>query len=577
MVMCCVIGSIASASSTASLLRSRGISSKAFEAGSDNDKLFEACRAEKDLRVAAVFLKSIKKDVPAFLRSLRESLSQGVRIHVLWEGSRDSLSDFSRGIADEVTVAFPLGPAQAEKVLNARWFRAVKKPEEDEGYTKRTGGTAAWNHTDQSAAKASLETFVSNHPTTATPRKVSLAQLESYKASQGGGDTAVAEETKVVSKSVGATPMLMTTVAPTVVLAAPAVPIARVVAPALKGKESGKDALEVLLEGVQKNKLLPVGLVRASIVGKGGTSVEIDPRRVRPLPRNPRHKDNEGFTEESLGELGEKIRTFGQLEDGSVCPIVDDPQYDAQLIDGERRHGGCLRARVMFRVKVREDVTPSMARKLYILSVVGNTGKAPHTTLEYVDMVRTFRGPEFNMTRAQIAKTISKSVSVVDQYEKLATLHPEVLSMVGENRPSKSKGSGVDGEENKRKLTSQLGLLLAEVPRERQLMDAQKIISQGMNYNQARRYILGVRRDLQIKRDTKNGWQGKAFRALGTLTRRSTDAFGVVGDMTVAEMSSLLANRSKGECSGVAQDLRSLADNLCTLADRIEATAVAKK
>lgn len=562
MTICCVIGSIASASSTASLLRAKGVLSKAFEVTSNNDKLFEACRAEKDLSVVAVFLKSVKKDVPAFLRSLRESLSEEVRIHVLWEGDGNSVSDFSRKIANEVTTAFPLGPAQAEKIIKARWFPMVKKPE-DESYTKRTGGTAVWKHVDESVA--------SSHPNPAS-RRVSLADLESYKASQGGGDTAVVEKSQEIRASVGAMP----TPAVLVVPAIPTVPVARVASPASQRNQADSDGLSALLKCIRKNGPLPEKSLRMNLVGKEGTTVEIDPRRVRPLPKNPRHKENPGFTEESLSELGESIRTFGQLDDGSVCPIVNDPQYDAQLIDGERRHGGCLRAGVLFRVKIREDVTPEMTRELYVLSVVGNTSKEPHTTVEYVDMVLRFRGPEYRMSQAETAKTIGRAVSWVANYELLATLHPEVLAMVGESRSSKSKGKQANGEANKRKLTLQLALLLVDVPRERQLHHAQEIVSQGMNYNQARRYILGIRRGMQIKRDTKNGWQSKAFRALGTLTSRSLDAFGVVEDMTETEMSSLLANRTKGERSGVAQDLRSLADNLCAIAARIDATAEQK-
>ncbi|MFI5260481.1 MAG: ParB/RepB/Spo0J family partition protein [Candidatus Paceibacteria bacterium] len=577
MAMCFVIGSIESAGETAKLLRKRGIPVKAFEPTSDNKGILEACRIDEQLAVVAVFLRSIKKDVPAFFRSLRDNLAPGVGIHILTQGAQ--LSDYSRKIANEVTTPLTLEPFHADRVISSRWFLNFKR-DETKNYEERTGGTvvrksvgatptpAIANTESPKAAREPVgatptraEAVTSTQPQSATSR-VRLQDLESYKASIARGNTAVAV---VAPKSIGATPVPEKVVTPTL----SATPTARAAPSVSEEKEDDNGVLEDLLKVIQKNHPLQKEQTVVNIVGKAGTSQHLDPRRVRPLSGQPRYGDSNGFTSESLTELAEAIKTFGQLEDASVCPIVGDPLYDAQLIDGERRHDACLYAGVMMKATVREDVTADMRLQLYLLSVVRNFGKEPHSTIEYVGMVRTFLGPDYKMPRSEVGKILGKSYSQIIKYEQLGTLHPEVLAKVGESHSRKSKGAKADAGKAERKLTAHLASLLVDVPSAEQLSKAEEIISGNMSFIEARRYLLGVRREMHIKYNPRQGRNSKTFQSITTLSKTSINAFGVFGDMTEAEMLAVMSTRDGEERHAVVNDLQVLAENIRSLANRI--------
>ncbi len=333
-----------------------------------------------------------------------------------------------------------------------------------------------------------------------------------------------------------------------------------------------QDSFARLLKGVDKNSPMPELPQRVNIVGMNGQIVELDPRRVRPLPENPRHADNPGFTTESLTELGESIQAVGQLEEGLVCPITDDPRYDAQLIDAERRIRSCLIARLMFRAKVREDVTPMMVRQLYLLSLIRNVSKVELTTLESIDAVIKLRGPEYNMTQKEIAQALSTSVQTVQTYEKLSRLHPQVLAMVGDNS-GESRRRHIQGTKGIRKLTSQLGLLLLGMSPEQQLTEAKRIIVEDMTYNQARRYILNVQREL-LGHTPKKGKNRSAarFGAMRSLARRNADAIGEYNDMSNVELDSILMNRTEEEVDALLQELDELCNALVVLKQKIRPT-----
>lgn len=69
---------------------------------------------------------------------------------------------------------------------------------------------------------------------------------------------------------------------------------------------------------------------------KGASTVKIDPRRIKILPQI-RGKNNRGFTNESLTELGNTIKAVGQLQAITVRPLSGDPDFDYVLVAGERR------------------------------------------------------------------------------------------------------------------------------------------------------------------------------------------------------------------------------------------------
>lgn len=546
MSQCIVIGEASVATQTVRSLRSKGVIAKALEATSNHDVLIETCAREPDLKVIAIFLSSLRKDVPALLRSIQEKLDDCVCVHILCDRD-DQLSSFAKNFADEVTAHFPMGHVEAEKVLMARWFSGVQKKPGNQDFKKRTGGTVHWNHADKDVKRVPP-------PIVLTGRRVTLSELESFKAGLKGGEDTLLAERPVDAVHADQPVKVVTGPSPFVAL------------------EQGNDEamLTSLLSGLKKNSLAPEVPAPVRVIGCHGMTIELDPRRVRPLPENPRHVGNPGFTEESLRKLGEQIKTFGQLEDISVCPIEGDTQYDAQLIDGERRHAGCTLAGVMIRANVREDVSADDSIRLYILSVVRNTSKEPHTTQEYISMVQTLMRSPYSMSRKEIAKTISKVPVTVAVYEQLATLHPDVIKMIGETRMRKSKKALKESPESGELITMQIGQLLVRLPREQQLEHAKTIVAEHMSYNQARRYVLDIIREKGVKRvgDRKGRWS-KTFQSIKTAAKRNIDVFGSILDMSADEMAAMLANRTPEEIKDASAYLRTLSSNLLVLADRI--------
>ncbi|MFA6408090.1 MAG: ParB N-terminal domain-containing protein [Candidatus Paceibacterota bacterium] len=318
-------------------------------------------------------------------------------------------------------------------------------------------------------------------------------------------------------------------------------------------------------KGIQRNPPLLPKPVICSIVGKHDQMIYIDPRRVRPLPDQPRGKSSPGFSLESIAELGTSMRENGQIESASVCPLVGDPLYDAQLIDGERRLRGSLSAEIMLRVAVREDVAPEDARDLYLLSVIGNTGKEPPTTSELIHIVRRLRGAEYDFTQARVGTILGFQGSWVSQLESLGRLDPTVLALLDVGPSEQTKKSRRKG-----KLTVQIALLLVDLEPAKQLELSRHIVEENLSYEQTKRYVLQVRRELGLLR-TASGRvrQSERFNVLGALTRRNIDAYGVYGDIPTAEWESFINDRPSEERDAVSRDLRALAVSLNKMADRI--------
>ncbi len=339
----------------------------------------------------------------------------------------------------------------------------------------------------------------------------------------------------------------------------------------------GNSLYATLIEDMRRNDPLPDVSIKQNITGKGQQTVLIDPRRIRPLPDNPRSNDNPGFTIQSLTALGESIRLTGQLEDVLVCPISDDPQYDAQLVDGERRHRSCLLTGVMIYATVREDITPEMARQLYLLSVVRNHSKVPMMLRETIVIVKRFRGPEYRMSIEEVATIFGgKSRQWVMTLEKLSRLHPDVLAMLADI-PDKNVPNA-DTKEMKRKarrrgntlLTQQHGQLLLAFPQDEQLRHAEYVVSSGMNFGESRRYLLAQRGNAGLKRGGGRNRSSDHFRSLRTFSEHSTTALGIFMDMTEEERVRMFAGRPIEERRHVQKKLADLQELVVTLLKRPE-------
>lgn len=293
-----------------------------------------------------------------------------------------------------------------------------------------------------------------------------------------------------------------------------------------------------------------------SIIGKDGIVVVLDPRRVRPLPDQPRWANSPALSKKSISELSESIRILGQTEAGKVC-LTNEPGYDAQLIDGERRLRACLVGKFMFKALVDERLIAP--KDLFVLSVLSNFGSEDFTRMEKAHIVRKLH-TEMGMTFDQISVVFKKTGPTwAQQHESLLKLDPEVQALI---EPDTTVT--IDGEEitvlepstarrNKRSnrrtqgLAYSVSLTLVDLPAADQKAVAKHIIRHDMTVSQARRHVINYRREGGHEKGTRRNRPKERFETLSSLVRRTIDEFGIFEDMPNAEFEAFVRSRSDSE------------------------------
>jgi ParB/RepB/Spo0J family partition protein len=196
--------------------------------------------------------------------------------------------------------------------------------------------------------------------------------------------------------------------------------------------------------------------------------VSIDPFRVKPFAEQPRKQFS------GIKELAANIETLGQLTPIVVSP-VQEPNYDYELIDGERRLRACRLAKIEIEAVVRKD--PGGER--FALSVASNFHRQAHHAIEIVEAIARLK--QAGRTIEEIAAIFGKSRTWVFQYASIAKLEPEIQRMMIPAAEGEKRGSG--------RLTLHLALLLIPLPPAVQLRAARQITEKKMDLVAARRYV----------------------------------------------------------------------------------------
>jgi ParB family chromosome partitioning protein len=147
------------------------------------------------------------------------------------------------------------------------------------------------------------------------------------------------------------------------------------------------------------------------------TTCEFDPTRVRPLPDQPRKRFY------GIKELAASIAEVGQSTPGIVTLLEGDKDFDAQLIDGERRLRACKLLGKPFRAEVQKDTPDAFAA-----SFAANFGKQEHDCIEIAFALGRLR--DEGRTVQQLAALAGKSTCWVSQHLAILKLHPDVQGMM---------------------------------------------------------------------------------------------------------------------------------------------------
>ncbi len=255
---------------------------------------------------------------------------------------------------------------------------------------------------------------------------------------------------------------------------------------------------------------------------KVSSTEEFDPARVRPLPDQPRKR----FF--GIKELAASIREVGQSTPGIVTLIEGDKNFDAQLIDGERRLRACKLLGCPFRAEVVKDPSDAFAA-----SFAANFGKQEHDAIEVSTALGRMR--EVGRTVESMAALAGKSEGWVIGHLNLLKLHPDVQGMM---IPAED-----EGDETPR-ITFQIAQLLSRLDEASQLRFARKITKGGMSLVASRRMIL---RDPSYKEAETRG-RKHSITAVEKIVADTRDRIGVYLDMPGSKMNALidaLDNRSK--------------------------------
>lgn len=278
---------------------------------------------------------------------------------------------------------------------------------------------------------------------------------------------------------------------------------------------------------------------------------EFDADRVRPLPNQPRKRFR------GIKELADSIAEIGQQQAGIVTLVDDDPKFDAQLIDGERRLRACRQAGVPFRAEI---ASAADAETIFAESFAANFGKQSHDAIEIAEAL--WRMQAAGKSAEQLSRIAGKGINWVYQHLNLLKLHPDVQKMM------------IPGESDEDyRLTFSLAQLLVPLNEADQLRLARRIMDgDGMGIAAARRMILKER----SRKGDKAAYVNKTGKARSIQTIESiledcSNRIGVYLDMPPAQLNALIDAVDNADKAALIEVIDEFTDNVSGLAEAIQA------
>ena len=305
------------------------------------------------------------------------------------------------------------------------------------------------------------------------------------------------------------------------------------------------------------NPSFPEMPISIDIRERVGSLVFLDPRRIKPLEGQPRNKFR-GIPKLSLG-----IKKVGQKTPILVCPI-DDPEYDAELIEGERRTRACLLGQIMIRAEVRPCFESE--EEHFADSFVANFDRAGLTSLETAKGVA--RLIDSGYTPQDIVEMTGKTASWVAQYSSLSKLHPDVLKLLDEERDEQYDGSGRKLR-RKTALPLSAALHLSRIEHQEQFDVVQMIIEQKLSVSKAgvfvRRYLEENGKVVRRRNRTAPAFVGQLERTAD----RFDDLLARYLDMKVTDLRDIVFGYNSKKLTEVARKLQNISSQLNGLASSL--------
>lgn len=245
--------------------------------------------------------------------------------------------------------------------------------------------------------------------------------------------------------------------------------------------------------------------------------------RVKPFQDNPRKIFRR------IPELAESIRISGQRQPGEVKLLENDPDYDAELIDGERRLRACRQLGIKFRAYPKHDIGDKEDQ--FEKSFISNFGREDHDCIEIARSIGRILSNKGRSLK-EIAAMAGKSITWAVQHHNLLKLHPEIQQSL---IPAVN-----EEQDSERVMNFSLAQLLVEKPHDFQLKAAHGITKGKMGLLKARRYILQLARQTGTPIKERRYKPLARFNSLVTLSENLRDSLGVFLDMKDSELNEML-------------------------------------
>ncbi len=284
-----------------------------------------------------------------------------------------------------------------------------------------------------------------------------------------------------------------------------------------------------------------------------GKTAFIDPRRIRPMNGQPR----EDF--KRISRLARGIKHSGQETTIHVFPI-DDPDYDVELVAGERRTKACLEARIAVRAEIRPP--PTDEKEQYVSAVVENFNREDLTLVETVKMVA--RLGRDGHSQDAIAEMAGKTTAWVEQFVRLASLDVAVLKLLD------IETEGIRGESGRKlrrsaPLSMSIALEVSKLPSKDQLPFAEMLIEEGVQIESARSMVKHRLREAGIKPARRRSARER-FDVLGRECHRFEVIIARHLEQTDEELHEIGQGNPKDRVENLVHRLRTLSGELERLA-----------
>jgi len=288
-----------------------------------------------------------------------------------------------------------------------------------------------------------------------------------------------------------------------------------------------------------------------------------NPFKVRPLPGQIRER----FF--GIEDLAGSINAVGQTTPVLVTEISENPKFDAQLVDGERRLRACKHLRVPVMAFIWDGKTDP--EDIYARSVAANFGRQAHDCIEISKAVQRFKNN--GKTVEEISNIFGKSVAWVNQHYSLRTLDPMVQGwliprVVDEKKKSDEGLLSSESRKIKAPLSFSLALLLVSLPAQMQIAAGRNIIADNMSLVEARRHILNLSRGSgHLVRHRSPKEQLETFLSV---SRRVGHMVGIYNDMPSDEFDGMLGNVTPHDLARIKKSLDKTAEEISGLAECIQ-------